>query len=525
MSKRNARSTYAMTRHAEELLLSLVVNMVGETNLIPAMGQHRVVPDLIPVNDDTPQVTFARMVLQLLYRAAEDRLPPTQENILPGLRLEYGDETDELWERLWNRRGIQDAPSDQMVQSLSLWLSEELGLGTLKDAAGKMEAIVRLAEGNNADIHNEMSQVLMDASPARYKVDVLPLHENYDLYEQLLIEREQMIATRGSTGPESPWPLLNRHIAGLRKGEYALWSGKTGWGKSFIAWKLARHAAWKQGYNVVLLHFEQRMESIMDRLMAEEFMLFPADFRNPGRKLDPTQTGVFKPSDPEWAKRMAQMRAVLAKMSAERGNIWLVHSTGWGPFQIETEIAHKVALSQAEGRDLLVIWDYYDLVNPKGLEIAERSKIAVLEATIDFIREKIAQQYQTYNIVMAQDNVKADYETDFMPYNSQRVWARSQVYVRIERFRAQEPLSAIDQQGKPMYDMFGRQIFLHDAGEAHSNTLLHVIKGSDDKTGYVPVRVWNGRFRVDEMSLTPTEKKALIAEVKLASKNASRRSE
>lgn len=67
MNKRNARSTYAMTRHAEELLLALVANMVGETNLIL-------------VNDETPLFYFARTVLK------EPMLPLLVPHYFPVLR-------------------------------------------------------------------------------------------------------------------------------------------------------------------------------------------------------------------------------------------------------------------------------------------------------------------------------------------------------------------------------------------------------------------------------------------------------
>ena len=66
-TKKQARATYALTRHVEELLLSLVANLIGETNLIL-------------VNDETPLFYFARTVLK------EPMLPLLVPHYFPVLR-------------------------------------------------------------------------------------------------------------------------------------------------------------------------------------------------------------------------------------------------------------------------------------------------------------------------------------------------------------------------------------------------------------------------------------------------------
>ena len=504
---------------AIELAMSLVANLIGPENNLPLMGEARLTPKTFPKTDN-PDLEFARMVLRAIYTAVEEGIPPTKENITPRLLLELGrEETERGMERLMSFRAIEDAPDAVRVSALSTALSDAIVSANLIAAGNDVLEIATKNFGSNIEVYNAMVERMMEAAPQRIRVFVNPLEENFDRYENDVIkEREARLEAKGSVGPETPWKGLNRMVAGGKKGDITLISAKTGYGKSTLALLMAMYQAWEQGYDVALLHFEQYTESIMDRLMAFRYNLLPADFRKPGRVIDPKQTGYFSLKDPRWQKRFAEFKAFLKRMSEEKGNIWLIHATGWTPAQIAAEIAQRAAMAYQNGRELVVHYDYLDLISSEGLKKDGDGMVANHTAVMDFLRDEIGQQFGIYTYLYAQDDIKANYRTRLMPYGGQKALHRSQVYVRLERYYAEDSaiLTEKDDSGNIVQavDMFGRPIFKHKAGQLHSRSLLHVIKGSDDETGYVPVEFINGRFQVREVDYSSqAELKAIVEEV------------
>ncbi len=498
-----------------DLILALVGNLIGDRNRIPEMGTYKLTPDMIPDQKGDKELDTARTMLRLMYDLAGAKLPPTQENLMPGLIKVYGEEAESRYWQIFNKRGVQDTDPARMVSSYAFYLADWIAYRKMELAVDEMRQAVEIREGNAETLHAQLADILLQAAPQRRRVEVKDVAADLKVWRQELSERKKQAEEKGSVGPESPFPSLNRKTGPLRKGELDLWSAKTGFGKSTIAWLLARHAAWGegQGYNVLLFAFEQYPQSILERYAAERLNLTTLDFREFGhRQTDRKDQEYFDPDDPDWSDMLDALEREVGEYVEERGNIWIVPAAGWGPYEIETEVAIRASASSAQNRELYVIYDYYDLINPKGLQFFGSSQTSALEAITDFMRDAIGQQYEVYTTAFAQDNVKADYMTHTMPYNGQRIYQRSQRYVRIERKIAETQQFAMGSDGlEPMRDALGRNILLHDIGQADSNSLLHIIKCNDGETGYIPVRFWNGRFRVDEQLLGPDD---MLARVK-----------
>ena len=503
---------------AIELAMSLVANLIGPENNLPLMGEARLTPKTFPKTDN-PDLEFARTVLRMIYTAVEEGLPPTKENIMPRLLLELGrEEAERGMERLMSFRAIEDAPDAVRVSALSTALSDAIVSANLIAAGRDVLEIATKNFGSNIEVYNAMLERMMEAAPQRIRIFVNPLEENLGQQKEILAGREARMESQGSVGPETPWPRLNRMVAGGKKGDISLISAKTGYGKSTLALLMALYQAWTQGYDVALMHFEQYTESILDRLLAHRFSLLPVDFRKPGKITDPKQTRTFTLKDPRWERAFDEFKAYVKRMSEEKGNIWLIHATGWTPAQIAAEIAQRAAMAYQNGRELVVHYDYLDLISSEGLKKDGDGMVANHTAVMDFLRDEIGQQFGIYTYLYAQDDLKANYRTRLMPYGGQKALHRSQVYVRLERYYAEdsEIVTTKDADGNVVQkvDMFGRPIFKHKAGQLHSRSLLHVIKGSDDETGYVPVEFINGRFQVREIEYTSqAELKAIVDDV------------
>jgi hypothetical protein len=245
--------------------------------------------------------------------------------------------------------------------------------------------------------------------------------------------------------------------------------------------------------------------------MARATGLFPKDFRAPK---------LIDPESPEWRQRMIRLEDKVRQLENEKGHIWLADGARMDTNQIEATVSEKRGISAKEGRELLVIHDYLDLIDSSKLEVHGNREVARLHAVIDFLRDDLSGQYDRYSLVFAQDDVKTWYPARLMPYNSQRVYQRSQFYMRLERIFAEDSERAIEKETKePSVDILNRPVYYHQIGEPHSLSLLHIIKASDGQAGkYIPVRFWNGRMRIDELKLKPEERLALIKKINDGSK-------
>lgn len=459
MAQRTRQVRVTIDDESRGLILALVANLIGGYDRIPEMGMNKLKPDMIPdTKGKDPLLDAARVALKLMYDLAEDKLPPTEENLMPGMKKVFGEDAQAHLDALFNERGAQSNPAE-MVALYSFYLSEWIGYQAMQSAVRTMQEILDDSEGNNADLHAQMADALLQVAPARRLIEINEYPEDVRLWRRDLLKDKEKAKEKGAVGPETPWPMLNSKTGALRKGELDLWSAKTGFGKSTVAFLLAKHAAWnkEQGYNVILLAFEQYQRSIIERHAASVLNVTTRDLHEFGfRSADDKNAKYFDPEAPYWMKRLDEFEGEVARLNDERGRLAIVPAAGWGPYDIETEVAKWAAISQADGRELYVIYDYYDLINARGLQFYGSSQTAALEAITDFLRDAIGQQYGVYTTAFAQDSVNTNYIIRQMPYNGQRIYQRAQRYVRIERAPADTTQFVMNSQGtEPAVDALG----------------------------------------------------------------------
>lgn len=511
MPPRLPNTVPALNEESRILLIGLVAELVGPEDRVAEMANYKITPEMIPNPDDDQEIQFCRKVLELCYRATGDHKAPTREYMMPYLAFTFGQEDAErLWEWLLSKRSI-DADLPGAVNGSAMVLFDWMTLRRLQIGAEGLVKIAYSSESMALDMYERMQQVMHQIAPMKRIAPPKSMVENLEASDQEFLHASELLKQKKETGPRTLWPSVNAEMAGWNKGELALISAKTSFGKSVMAWLITEYVAWIQGgYNVLLLHYEQYDTSIVARLMARYFRLFPKDFRTP-RLIDPA-------SD-EWRKRVQQIKAKIVQYEATKGHIWLVDGAKMDTNQIEAVVSEKRGISAKEGRELLVIHDYLDLIDSSKLQIHGYNEVARLHAVIDFLRDDLSGQYDCYSLVFAQDDVKTWYPARLMPYNSQRVYQRSQFYMRLERIFADDSERAKDEEGKDVTDMLGREVYYHQIGEPHSQSLFHIIKASDGQAGkYIPVRFWNGRMRIAEMKLTPDEKLDLIKAINEGSK-------
>lgn len=319
----------------------------------------------------------------------------------------------------------------------------------------------------------------------------------FQAFEQDQQERYAALDAGRQTGPRLPWG-LRKKVPSLRKNNLTVFSAKAGHGKSTVALQLAHEVAHAQiGYDVVYFFLETSSVDTFHRLVASNTLVPTDDL------LDPSTFRLFgdKPLEKAAAAKYRAWKARYLKAQAERGRVWFVHCPDITFADLKAQVALYKQMSKARGRDLMVIIDYYDLISPVGITVAGRERHDINNALADRLKI-LAEQFELYLVVFAQDNLDADYSKKKTSAEGQRLYARCQVWVRILREEAVEDLLfPIDaefpaEEGNTLRDATGQPVYWHRAKELSSFVTFRVDKANSNVLGPVDARIQNGFFRI-----------------------------
>jgi len=310
-------------------------------------------------------------------------------------------------------------------------------------------------------------------------------------------ERYAALDAGRQTAPRLPWG-LRKKVHSLRKNNLTVFSAKAGHGKSTVALQLAHEVAHVQsGYDVVYFFLETSSVDTFHRLVASNILVPTDDL------LDPANFRLFgdRPLEKAAAAKYRQWKTRYLKAQQERGRVWFVHHPGMSFADLKAQVALYKQLSKARGRELMVIIDYYDLISPVGILVAGRERHDINNALADRLKI-LAEQFELYLVVFAQDNLDADYEKKRTSAEGQRLYARCQVWVRILREEATSDLPAPIDADLPLEadnflrDATGQPIYWHREKQLSSFVTFRVDKANNDSLGPVEVRIQNGFFRI-----------------------------
>lgn len=509
-------SFYAKIGETQELqLLSLYGTMLGEPNAVKKMGQHIIDPKILPRERNKSESMYSRF-LRIFYALSGDKDPKLRDEkgdiiigrdeMVQALALEVGEEKATAFvDKAVNRRP-EDPDVFVSAAILSEWIENRRGQAAFAAAAEVFDGRIGLTE----EQWLRAMELVKDAAPRPKKIQAIEGNKSaFDKWLNTYFERIELAGQGRTMGPVPPWG-LRRKFAMFKKSDLNTFAGKSSTGKSTIALLLAHDIAHEQqGYDVAYFYMETRTESQFDRLVSRGLYehsggrgVTTIDLQDPSDKKDDKGNIIEKGYNLlEDKKGWAAYKKYVAeydRKTQENGRVWFIHCPGITAVEMTTQVAMYKALSEAKGRELVVLVDYYSLLSPKGLISPEAAGWAQNDAKADFFKE-LAEQQEVFMITFAQDNMEADYTDNNRKTtkNGSLIYERSQVLIRIMRDYADADLPFTEADGKTQRkDLAGRPMFWHVAGQPQSDCKLVVEKVSDGATGPVLTKVLNSYWQI-----------------------------
>jgi len=468
---------------ATGLLNMLISHLVGDKSRLRELGSNQISYADIPTN-----LKFQRLVLKAIEECDAQGLPPTETNIATMLLPVDGEAPRKLSELLLEYRTI-----DGNVKALAAALTAHIRRLKRREVLEQINDILDRDDLDEWQQWEQASRLMNSIAPERRSHEVRPFVEDLrDTIKHIQDNYEKGI--KGiNTGFRWPWPELCELVPVLKQGEMGLISAKPGHGKTTIGMTLAVHGL-TNGFYVVYYAFENTRKVLAGRYIAGALKVSLAHLLYPVQPVvrdgELQYLTTFNPLSPEWEKQLE--RVVLHAQSLKDktgGELYIEESSGWNTTRWYDSVLYHATRAQRLGRPLLVINDYYSLLDGSPLLNGRSESLAARNNAVADWLKNVTEELGCYTINLAQDNLQTEYDQDEMPWNGQQIYQRSQVYIRIERGVAHEDLPVTGNDGRPVKDKFGKIMYLHRADGAAAQSVLHVLKANDGVRGYVPVLI------------------------------------
>jgi hypothetical protein len=292
----------------------------------------------------------------------------------------------------------------------------------------------------------------------------------------------------------------------LRWGQTTLVTALPGHGKTTFGGIWAEHNAWEKNIDVLYIHMETEQETMAERSVARNIFI-PTDYQGAGL------LNITDPDDPVTKRFLQFEQLATAPIKKHKilgtkdqftekpsGEIIYVFCPGWDVFRINNAIALQRRFSDERGRGLLVIVDYYNLIDCSSFMVKGTNESSALGKVALKLRQCIQRENLksqrvggkgVHCIIFAQ---QGESKGQTYAYGSKQIVQYAQLHIAIRRELANED--------KPMGDEFkdalGFPRFWHRRGDWNSHTILEVVKGNDNQKGEVKVRVENKFYRAED---------------------------
>lgn len=473
--------------YQRRLVYSLVANCIGDYDRLSDLRE--------PIHsEDLPHdMPDARVVMDVLYDCEARQLAPEVSNIV-AIMVTDRNYTEQLaTDMLHNIMKYQT--EDKGVDALSVLAVMDIKRRKVEQA--KEEAVDSLenGEGSLAERVERAVNVLTQVNDKGDDDSVRATQQELvSSYRNALVKREQNRKDGVANGPSlkfigfvgerdkttGMWKQGKEgKIPVLRWGDTTLVTALPGVGKTTLGCTWAEYNAHQLGINVLYIHNETDQETLMDRSMARN-TLVPVDYlRNAYRPNDP--------KDPAYEK----VEGYLKKLENTKADITYLYCPGWNVFKINTAVGLMRRLSDRQGKGLLVIVDYYNLIDSTnfGGERAERLGQVAIHLRENMKKENIKSKKNggigVHMIVFAQEtDNKATGEV--YPFGSKEILQYSQVHLSVHR-----TVSDMDCPMTGGVNAIGQQRFWCRQGEFHHITNIRILKANDNARGDVIVWIEN----------------------------------
>lgn len=478
----------------KDVLRSLIANLIGERDRLGEMHRWRVYPDFVP-----DSMEFESAALRAIYFLRQNGAPPTRENILASLSVEFEDCTERLDSLMtWQ---TDDRSVLTLASSLGSWSQKQ----KMSLSVDIMKQIVADPTVTMEDAYSQCLALLQQCaliSAAQQSTTDREAHEEWLAYHRKNVENFK----QGKIlGPRLPWQSTYRLIPYLSPGEPLLLYGHTGYGKTFLAQQIAEHIAYKLGgYNVLFLHFETDRKRLITRVMSRKLKV-QSDVLEQGYAIEHDGYGnesriPFSLDAPENISDVADILEEIEGLEQTAGKLIYKHCNGDSLYDVEAEILNQINRAIEDGRKLVVICDYMQVIrwsDVYGQGLGEPQGMRFMANHFKSMCEKYNEipgfEDSMYAIMVAQDASHNEYETSVTIRGGLEPSKRFQQAVRIWRDRAEEDMPYTKNM-VPQKDRLGWPIFLHRKDELSSVIKLVVLKNNNGPTGSARIGCINQYF-------------------------------
>ncbi len=478
--------------HQRRLVYSLVANCIGEYDRLSDMRE--------PIHsEDLPHdMPDARVVLDVIYDCEAKSIAPEISNIVGVMiadrnytEVDANDVVHNIMKYQTEDKGVDalsvlavldikrrrvEQAKDEAVDSL------ENGEGSLAERVERaVNVLTQVNEQGDDDSVNSSQQELVSS----YRMTLYKREENRKKgvangpslkFSGFIGERDKATGM-WKQGKEGKIPVL-------RWGDTTLVTALPGYGKTTFGCSWAEHNAHELGINVLYIHNETDQETLMDRTVTRN-TLVPTDYLK--NFYNPLNT-----KDPAYEK----VEAYLLKLQSTKADITYLYCPGWNVFKINTAIGLIRRLSDRQGKGLLVIVDYYNLIDSTNFQGEPHTKLGLVAINLrenmkkENIKSKKAGGVGVHMIVFAQETNSTTGET--YPFGSKEILQYSQVHISINR-----KITDTDcRMGEKHLNTLGQLRYWCRAGELSHITTLKILKANDNARGDVTVWIENNMVSV-----------------------------
>lgn len=493
----------ATEQHIINLFSVLAANLIGDedrTRELETPVFRRDIPEDIPLQRDA---------IGAIYDCAERGVPPTRENVIFALATLYNYNIE------FATKGVdtllQSRTEDLEIMMPAAWAQAFMRRNKARNGVQRALALIQSRVGLIDDL---LEQALTEINTSiDLGVGEFEDRDGEDLAKYVQ-EYVQGVVARTRSGKVSEPSLKFKGFVGefdakgnpvrpglierLNWGETTLITALPGAGKTALGGVLAEHNAWYRGLDVLYLHLETD-QIIMGLRSVARNLAIPINALMSGRVDPADMTNPVSAKLSEFTKWIANP----VKGGNPSGKIYYVSCGGWNVDRINGTISRYRHLADARKRGLLVIVDYYNIIDysqfAKGVSTSEAmGKVAYrLRECIkrENLKSKKAGGEGVHCIVFAQEKDNGD-GNDPSAYGSKQIIQYSQIHISIQRTTAEEDAARM-KGGKQEVDALGNPRWLHRKGQKHSAAKLVILKANNHELGEVPVTFENSMFIIE----------------------------
>lgn len=483
-----------LTPLQRDMILHMVANLIGDKDRVKEIEAWGITPDLIPETDF--ELRVAKRIFEQMIQFRFNHIQPTKENLINFLNgskplwLE-GKEPDQIIDNLLLKQTF-DRQVSSIAAGLADWIQKQKGL----QAAQGIEKLYR-GSLPNIEAYDRAVELLKQARPTFRTHTGIVGSELFSEWKEKMLENYQLKQSGKLLGPRFPWKSTWGYLPFMRKGELTLLFAQLKFGKSQLVAAVSEYVAYQLGFDVLHMHLEIDRITLQSRMMARELVL-PINEMEQGWYLGENGEEVMLPLHKEpWVTKINKLEKWIAEREKTHGQIIYFHCPGASVAEIEVEVARRVAESNARGRGLLVVIDYYNRIRWEGTSEAHGLNRVASEL------KDMASSHDAYFLVVAQDDPDNGYEKEITVRGAKEIAVVGQVLCRVERRLVEEdepdmPVKVLaGNEWVQRMDSIGRPMYYHRQGDFHSVTTLNFLRANNNAKGKPKIRMMGGYFFIE----------------------------